>query len=447
MRMVCGLHIAWLLASVCRADTVDDFVRAGMKASHIPGVSLAVVQKGRIVKAAGYGVANLEWSVPASENTVYEIGSISKQFAAEAILLLREDGKLNLDEPLSKYIAHTPAAWQRITIRHVLNHTAGLADFDSGKIGFSYRREYSASEFVELLGAQPLAFQPGERWNYTNAFPLIGIVVERAAGKPYMDFVTERIFKKLGLASARFKVQEEVVSQRAAGYLWKDGVYRHGEPLRPAIIAPNGGVMMSAVDFAKWDMAMTSGKILSRASLDEMVKPARLNNGLTMSHGLGWFVDTFAGHRFGAHWGSTVTGNSAVIRRYDEGLTVIMLANLDDGAIGIDAISKRIANHYLPGTAIQGLAVQKDSNPGETARIRKTIEEGVGVIAERVASAARAVSSLEPLGEENVGSSHFMADPAVRKLRRYRAVTTQGRRYFTVRLGEDGKVLGALVEE
>ena len=195
------------------ADPVDDYVRAQLGPRKLPGVSLAVIKDGRIVKAAGYGLASLELNAPATERTVYEIGSISKQFAADAILLLVEDGKLSLDDPLSKYLQRTPPAWSAITLRHVLTHTAGLPDFDTGKIGFSYRREYTETEFVDLLAAQPLDFTPGERWNYTNGFPLLGIVVERASGMPYVDFVRTRIFERLSMASARFKNSVDVVPE------------------------------------------------------------------------------------------------------------------------------------------------------------------------------------------------------------------------------------------
>ena len=128
------------LVSTAAADHVDDYVRSQLKPRHLPAVSVAVVKDGRLLKAAGYGVASLELDAPATEKTVYEIGSISKQFAANAVLLLVEDGKVRLDDPISKFLTNSPPAWSAITVRHVLTHTAGLADFDTGNIGFSYRR-------------------------------------------------------------------------------------------------------------------------------------------------------------------------------------------------------------------------------------------------------------------------------------------------------------------
>jgi D-alanyl-D-alanine carboxypeptidase len=450
--------------SAAAADPVDDYVRSQLKPRNLPGVSLAVVKDGRIVKAAGYGLASLELNAPATERTVYEIGSISKQFAANAVLLLVEDGKVKLDDPISKYLDRTPAAWTAITVRHVLTHTAGLADFDTGNIGFSYRREYTANEFVDLLGKQPLQFAPGDRWNYTNGFPLLGLVVERASGMPYVDFVRTRIFQPLALESARFKSPTEVVPNRADGYLFKDGAYQHGETLRPMVIAPNGGVMINAVDFAKWDIAITEGRLLRAESLTQMTTPVRLNDGRTVSHGLGWFIDTFNGHTFGAHWGTTVTGHSSVIRRYTrDGVTVIMLANLDDGGFGIDAMSKRIADMYVPGVAVQGLEPVKEE-PATAARMRTALSaiaagvDGPGVVAgfparlpqpvrTRLAEALNSASEWTSLGEERLGDRHFNLDSAVIQLRWYRVTGPSGRRYLTVRLNQDGAVAGVLIEE
>ncbi len=460
--------LAWLAAAVpsllaAQGDAVDAYVRSQLEARRLPGVSLAVVKDGRIVKAAGYGVASLELHAPATERTVYEIGSISKQIAANAILLLVEDGKIALDDLISQYVDGTPAAWAGITIRHVLTHTAGLADFDAGGIGFSYRREYTDAEFVELLAAQPLQFAPGERWNYTNAFPLLGIVVQRASGQTYTKFVRARIFEPLKLTSARFKASADVVPHRADGYLFKEGEYRHGETLRPMVIAPNGGVMIDVLDFAQWDIAVTSGRLLRKESVDAMTAPVRLNDGRTVSHGLGWFIDTFNGHTFGAHWGTTVTGHSAVIRRYPaDGLTVIIMANRDDGASGIDAMSIRIAGMYVPGTSIHSLTPEPGAQD-RMATVRLALESvGAGVetpdapglalrlpagVRARIAGALRDATAFESLGEEEVTARHFNLDPALARLARFRTVAPSGARYFTVRFNHDGRMTGVVVED
>jgi CubicO group peptidase (beta-lactamase class C family) len=455
---------AAMLPGTAASDRVDDYVRDQIKSRRIPGLSLAVVVRGKLVKAEGYGVASLELDVPATRETVYEIGSISKQIAADAILLLVEDGKLRLDDPISRYLDDAPPAWAPITIRHVLTHTAGLADFDSGNIGFSYRREYTPREFVALLAAQPLQFAAGTRWMYTNAFPLLGMVVERVSGQPYTAFVERRIFAPLEMRSARFKREGDVVPHRADGYVIKDGIFRRGEPLRPMVIAPNGGVMINVVDFARWDIAITTRRLLQEQSLRELTTPVRLADGRTVSHGLGWFMDTFNGHEFGAHWGTTVAGYSAVIRRYvNDGVTVIALANVDEGGgFAVDAISKAVANVYVPGVEIHGLAPRADGDPRETARLMdvlRLVAAGTATAAapgladrlsdavrERLGDALRTPVTIDALGEERIGPRHFVGNPAVVRVRRYRARTSAGARYLTVQLGSAGEVLGVIVE-
>jgi CubicO group peptidase (beta-lactamase class C family) len=296
------------------------------------------------------------------------------------------------------------------------------------------------------------------------------MVIERVTGSSYADFMRIRIFDPVGMSSARIKSPEDVVPHRAGGYYYNDGKYRQGEPSRPAIIAPNGGIMMHALDFAKWDIALQSGKILSTRSLRELEMPVRLNNGRTVAHGLGWFVDTFNGHRFGAHWGSTVAGHTAVIRRYAEDVTVIMLANLNDDVLGIDAMSKRIAEMYLPGVCIQDLKVQPmDADPSGTLGIRRAlaavaaakdaagVRPGLGAglpaeVRERIgAVVAPKAGEFEWLGDEEVGAYHFNLDPELVRLRRYRirmsGESRQRLQFLTVRLSRNPTVLGALVED
>lgn len=465
-----NLRVPWVtlaalaLTASAAADSVDDYVRSQLASRRLPGVALAVVKDGRLVKAAGYGVASLELNVPVSPETVFEIGSISKQFAANAILLLVEDGKLKLDDPVSSYLPRTPPMWSAITIRHILTHTAGLPDFDSGNIGFSYRREYTAEEFIDLLAGRPLDFPPGTRWNYTNAFPLLGIIVERVSGMPYTEFVRRRIFAPLELRSARFKVASDVVPNRADGYLFRDGEFRRGEPLRPQIIAPNGGILIDVADFAAWDIAITGNRLLRPESLVAMTTPVRLADGVTVGHGLGWFLDTFNGHRFGAHWGTTVTGHSAVIRRYvDDSVTVIMLANVDDGGFGIDAMSKHIVGMYVPGADLHSLTPRTGGSAEREAGLRAVLASvGKGVedprapglatrlpprVRERIAAALGEATGLDWLGDEALGVGHFNNEPAVVSVSRYRARSPTGVRYFTIRLAGDGRVLGIIVED
>ena len=251
-----------------QTDSVDAFVREFIRRHHIPAAAVSVVHHGRVVKAAGYGLANLELNVAATGHSVFEIGSMSKQVSAEAVMLLAERGQLGLDDPLAKYLPGLPDAWSGIRLRHLLTHTSGLHDWE-GDSAFSCRREYTTAEFMEFVARHPLDFPPGSRFAYTNsAFPLLGKVVEKVSGVPYERFVTEQIFKPAGMLETRFRHQADLVPNRAAGY----------------------------ADMARWNIALTNGRIVSPATMDLMTTPIRFNDGTSFSSGIAWFFDEFRGH-------------------------------------------------------------------------------------------------------------------------------------------------------
>ena len=230
-------------AAHAQTDSVDAFVRDFIQRHKIPGAAIAVVHRGRVVKAAGYGLANLELNVPATAHSVFEIGSMTKQVTAEVVMMLVEEGKLSLDDSLTKYLTGLPDEWRGIRLRHLLTHTSGLHDWE-GDTAFSYRREYTTEQFVAFVARHPLDFPPGTRFSYTNsAFPLLGKVIEKVTGVGYERYATERVFKPAGMVETRFRHQAEVVANHASGYVDNKGTFENGEPLRPVIVAPNGGVL------------------------------------------------------------------------------------------------------------------------------------------------------------------------------------------------------------
>ncbi len=311
-----------------------------------------MVRDGQLVKAAGYGLANLESAAPATAETVYEIGSITKPFTAEAIMLLVEAGKLALDDAVGKYVDGLPTAWQPLTLRQLLTHTSGLTDWESANL-LSFRRDYTAGEFIALVSAYPLDFTPGERWSYTNtAYPLLGMVIARVSGQSYEEFVAQRIFRPLDLTATRFVNAQEIVPQRAGGYVDEAGKLHKGEPRRPDLLRPNGGILTSVLELAKWARIFSTEFVLKRSSLEQMQTPVRLNNGKTFNCGFGLFLDVVHGHRLIVHNGSTAGGFSSVFYHYpDDKLTVIVLCNIDRGD-AVNIIATRVADFYVPGLAI-----------------------------------------------------------------------------------------------
>jgi D-alanyl-D-alanine carboxypeptidase len=447
-----------------RADSIDDFVNQQIKLRKIPGLSIAVLRDGKVIRASGYGFANLELRTPVTKDTVYEIGSISKQFAAEAVMLLVEDGKINLDDSINKYLpANAPQIWQIITVRNLLNHTSGLKDWTEIK-QFSYRREYSAEEFIDLVKPFPLIFQPNDNWLYSNTnLPLIGVIVEKASGKLFEDFVIERIIKPLNFPTIRFKHQEDVVQNRATGYVLRNDAWKNGEPFRPKIIAPSGGVLASAVDLARWWEAVLQGRVVKHTSLEQMLKPAKLNDGRNITHGFAFFINTFNGNKNIFHHGSTVGGfGSGVYHFPKEKITIAVIGNLEDGGFGAEYISKRVSNFYIPGASVVGLKEVVDTKQTEKSlqilkdiANNKTPEILSANFASKVSETFRKqlgenlkqMKSFAYIGNEKIGENHFMLDPNAAEFFRYKMTLANKTVYYHFRMNKDGKIGWIIFEE
>ncbi|MGI8788170.1 MAG: serine hydrolase domain-containing protein [Pyrinomonadaceae bacterium] len=456
--LVVFLILIWS-ASATQADWVDGFINQEIKKRQIPGLSVAVLRDGKVIRASGYGFANLELQVPATKDTVYEIGSISKQFASEALMLLVEDGKVNLDDSINKYLPlNAPETWQKITVRNLLNHASGLKDWTEIK-EFSYRREYSAEEFIDLVKSAPLLFEPNSTWSYSNTnLPLIGIIVERASGKTFEEFVNERIIKPLAFPSIRFKHQQDVVPNRATGYEWRNNKWENGEPFRPKVIAASGGILANAVDLARWWEAVLQGRVVKQTSLNQMLMPVKLNDGRTVAHGFAFFIDSFNGHKVIQHFGSTVGGFGSIVRYYpQEKVTVAVIGNLEDGGFGAEYIAKRVANFYVPGTFVGGLKETPDATPNQTQtylQILKYIADNKNpeimsanfsskvseTFRQQLGENLKQMKSFVYLGKEKITADHFVLDPAAFEFFRYKMTLADKTVYYNFRMNKDGKI-------
>jgi len=261
-----------------KADKIDDYITAQMERLHIPGASLAIVRDGHIAKAQGYGFANLELKAPATKDTVYEIGSTSKQFTAAAIMMLVEEGKVRLDDTITKYFPEAPQTWRGITIRHLLTHTSGIQNhvavphwLDVFRTNLAFETTPSRDELLKMFFKLPLEFQPGETWAYNNTgYYLLGIIIEKASGKPFWQFLDERIFKPLGMNGTRNTDPRPIVPNRASGYEWKTDHFENRPILLPAIAFSAGSLLSTIEDMAKWDAALYTEKLLKRSSLEQM---------------------------------------------------------------------------------------------------------------------------------------------------------------------------------
>jgi CubicO group peptidase (beta-lactamase class C family) len=335
-------------------DKVDAYVEQAMSAHQIPGMSIAVVKNGRIVKRAGYGLASVEFSIPADENSVYQLYSVSKVFAGTAIMKLVEEGKLSLDTPVTDIFDSLPASLKTVRVRHLLTHTSGLPETSENQrftdLPEEQRAKLSAAESIQLVSELPLKFQPGEKFSYhRSGYVLAEMIIEKLSQKPYASYLQDSIFSHTRMASSRFGDSEAVIPRRPStaynrgtGEL-RNWIYRFGTKDYAA-----AGLNSSVIDIARFFIALDAGEVLKQESLDAMWAPMRLTNGSESNYGLGWTVDKHKGHRVVGHEG----GGSAWIAHFpDDHLTVVVLCNLNGARA--DEIQYGIADFYLRRTASQ----------------------------------------------------------------------------------------------
>lgn len=339
--------------SKSQTEKVNAFVREKMAANHIPGLSLAVVRDGNIVFAKGYGMANLELNVPATEKTNYSIASITKTFTALATMMLVEAGKISLEEPVSKHISDLPAAWRAVTVRQLLNHTSGISSFTSHEkipcpVGKDVR-DYAPGDVLKEVACLPLDFAPGTRWAYGDTgYYLLGMLIEKISGKTYGQFLRERIFAPLGMRDTRLISYTELIPNRADGYNFQNGSFRRAKRFEFDEF-PNAGLISTVLDMAKLDAALYTEKLLKQPTLREMWTNAKLNDGeIVPSYGLGFGLTPHQGRKRVGHSGGGGLGFATAFTRFvDDKITVVVLTNADQEGFLISDMANEIAALYF----------------------------------------------------------------------------------------------------
>ena len=336
---------------------VDERLNAAVKAGQFSGAVL-VARDGRVLVSKGYGMANLETETPNTAQTIFRLGSITKQFTATAILMLQEQGKLSVQDSICKYVADCPAAWQPVTLHHLLSHTAGMPNFTSFA---DYEKTMTMPTTVEGLIARfkdkPLDFQPGEKWSYSNSgYVLLGYVIEKASGQSYESFLQERIFTPLGMKSTGYEHSAKVLPHRAAGYEPQGSTLANARYLDMTIPFSAGGLYSTVEDLYLWDQALYTEKLLSRKSLDTMFTPVKNN------YGYGWGIDTQQGIKAIAHGGG-INGFVTFIARYtDAKAVIIVLCNnmrANPGAVVRDLAKMALADKMTPAASEKANSTQK----------------------------------------------------------------------------------------
>jgi CubicO group peptidase (beta-lactamase class C family) len=319
------------------ADSVDRFVTSEMKREQVPGLSLAVIRDGRVLLRRGYGYANLELRVPASDSTIYQSGSLGKQFTAAAVATLAEQGRLRLDDLIVKWLPEGKKAWSRVTVRHLLTHTSGVAEYTDST--FDYRKDYTEDQLVNFAASRPLDFAPGERWSYSNTgYLLLGVLIHRLTGRFYGEVLHDLIFAPVGMKTTRIISEADLVPNRADGYqLAKDGI-RNQDWVAPSLnTTADGSLYFSLDDLIAWSRSLDAGLIPDSTVLRQAWTPVKLNDGGLYPYGFGWDLTPQRDHVRIGHTGSWQGFKTALYRYPEFKLTVIALANLAEAEPGLIA--------------------------------------------------------------------------------------------------------------
>ncbi len=312
-----------------------------------PGVAVIAVKDGKTVFRKAYGMANLELGVPLVPDSVFRLGSITKQFTAVAVLMLAEEGKLSLSDPITKYLSGYPMHGHVITVEHLLTHTSGIRSY-TGLPGYmtgpKIRADLTTAELVEVFSKEPMDFAPGAEWRYNNSgYVLLGAILEKVSGKPYGELLAERIFRPLGMTSTRVGDEGPILAKRAAGYT------RDGETVANArflsMTQPHAaGALVSTVDdLALWDAALYTEKLVKKESLEKAWTPAVTRDGKPTRYGYGFGVSTLRGARSIEHGGGINGFSTYAVRLPDEKVYVAVLANSDGPAADPGTLGKEIA--------------------------------------------------------------------------------------------------------
>jgi CubicO group peptidase (beta-lactamase class C family) len=354
-------------------ESIDAAVAAQMKIQKVPGAALAIIRKGEVALVKGYGEANVEHHVPVTPDTIFQSGSIGKQFTAAAIMTLVDDGKISLDDSVVKFYPDVAKWWYPVTIRHLLTHTSGMDNFEPG-IQIDYRKDYTDADFAKLAFALTPQFAPGSRWNYSNpGYILLGCIIDKVTGHHYGELLRDRVFKPLGMKTARIISETDIIPHRAEGYQLVKGELKNQDWNSPSVNSTaDGALYLTVRDMIAWDKGIRAKAVLKAESWKKVFTPVVLKSGKTYPYGFGWFIDGDRG-QLRQHHGGAWQGFKAYISRYlGDDFTVILLTNLANTEP--DVFTDAIAAVINPKLALPNLPLG-DQEPAIAKRVRALLAE------------------------------------------------------------------------
>lgn len=344
--------IVWLSATSSRGEdalarAIDQLAKKEIEVDGGVGLTIGVARGDEVLHLKGYGLADLENSVKATEKSVYRIGSITKMFTAVGVLLLVEDGSLSLDDPLTKFVPDYPSPGEKVTVRHLLNHTSGIVSFtDLPDHWNGMRKDLNHEEMLDRIRDKPFLFPPGERFEYCNSgYYLLGMIIEKASGQKYETFLQERILDSLNLAATAYDRPVKIIPNRARGYGNWGGVTVNAPFLSMNQPFAAGALFSTAGDLLRWPRALAGGQLIKPETFKQMTEPGRLNGGEATPYGFGCFVENLDDHPVIRH-GGAIPGFVSELAYFPESeLTVVVLSN--SGRNSPRSITDQIARTFF----------------------------------------------------------------------------------------------------
>lgn len=364
-----------VLPAAAFSDPVDEIIHDQMKVSHLPGVAVAIIDRGKVTKLAGYGDANLEWPARVDADTRFQLASATKLFTG--ILLMRpvEQGKLALDDPISKFFPGSPRSWSGIRVRQLANHTSGL-DEDLGQ-----PRPKTLAEAVSASMKRPLAYEPGTeaRYGFTD-FMVLRAIIEKVNGLTLPELLNRELVKPLGLTETGFALSEddgqvrtgELIRKRASIYGWAGDHQRNSDFFFEPLGYGAGGLFSSARDLAKLFAALDQGKIIDAESYRELTTPATLPNDRKSGFGVGWTVRDYHGVAVVGHSGGPALAD--ILRIPSQHRTIVVLTNQQNF---YPVLAERIADLTLPALPVPDIADDQPAISTNLVRLFRAVSAGV----------------------------------------------------------------------
>lgn len=344
---------------------IDEYMNAAVKVDNFSG-SILVARDGQPIVSKGYGMANVELDVPNQPQTVFRLGSVTKQFTTMAIMMLQERGKLNANDAACKYLENCPAAWQPITIKNLMTHTAGVPNYTSfPDFAKTAVLPMTNNQMIALFRDKPLDFAVGEKYAYSNSgYFLLGAIIERASGKSYADFLQENIFTPLGMKNTGYDSSTRIIKNRATGYARQGGETVNAAYMDMTIPGAAGALYSTTGDLLLWDQALYTEKLVSRKTLDEIFTPFK------DGYGYGWGIGKRFDRQEISHGGGIYGFATDISRFPNDKVTVIVLSNIQGAPAG------RISNDL--SAIVFGAEYKIPKERAEIAVDQKILERYVG---------------------------------------------------------------------